>query len=182
MQSHRIVGAAWLALIGGALLWLGVRIYDVVTRPALIRESALAPRLALQDLEGRSLELGEPSLLLLDFWHHACRPCLAAFPVFERLQTDYGPRGLGYVGIHVGDELEAVRAVTEGLALDFALDGGEVARAYGVHTLPTLVLVDRERRVRKVYRKGAAEELLRRDLDRLLEARHAKRHHPFRRQ
>jgi len=182
MSTHRLVGGAWLALIGLGLLWLGSRVVDVATRPGLVRAGDEAPALRFTELDGDAWSQPEGAWLLLDFWHNACRPCLAAFPVFERIQTDFEDRGLHYVGVHVGDEPDRVQAVTEGVDLDFVLDEGEVARAYGVHTLPTLVLVDSQGRVRKVYRKGAAEELLRRDLGRLLKARHAKRQHPLRRQ
>ena len=171
MPTHRLVGGAWLALIGVALLWLGSRVFDVATRPGLIEPGDEAPALRLTTLDGAPWSGPTEGWLLLDFWHNACRPCLAAFPVFERIQTDFADRGLHYVGVHVGREPDRVETVTEGVDLDFALDGGEVARAYGVHTLPTLVLVDGEGRVRRVYRKGAAEELLRRDLGRLLKAR-----------
>jgi thiol-disulfide isomerase/thioredoxin len=57
---------------------------------------------ALQDLEGRAWEFRrnrKGRLVLLDFWHTTCPPCLAATRHLNELQQTYGARGLEVVGI-----------------------------------------------------------------------------------
>ena len=58
--------------------------------------------LALRDTKGQVWEYrkqGQGKLVLIDFWGTHCIPCREMMPNLNRLQTQYGPRGLEVIGI-----------------------------------------------------------------------------------
>jgi thiol-disulfide isomerase/thioredoxin len=57
---------------------------------------------ALLDLEGHPWQFRrdrQGKLVLLDFWHTRCGPCLRAIPHLNELQKKYGRDGLEVIGI-----------------------------------------------------------------------------------
>jgi predicted transcriptional regulator len=78
-------------------------------------------------------------------------------PALSQMQTDLGDKGLTVLG--VSDELTSVvdgflkqqKAKGKSFAQTIALEGGQVRRAYGVKSLPTLVVIDKAGVVRKVH-------------------------------
>jgi peroxiredoxin len=73
-------------------------------------------------------------------------------PTLRTLHEDLGPRGLTIVGVNqdLGSGSELGRyAQRQAIPYRLVLDGeGEAARKYGLETLPSLAVVDREGRVR----------------------------------
>ncbi|HKB35217.1 MAG TPA: TlpA disulfide reductase family protein [Gemmataceae bacterium] len=73
---------------------------------------------ALYDLNGQPWELSrnrKGRLLLIDFWHTQCPPCLVAIRQLNALQKEYASGGLQVVGIayETGTPEERVRQVQE---------------------------------------------------------------------
>ncbi len=118
------------------------------------------PDLVLQAVEdGRSVELadvlgGRPTLLV--FWASWCGWCRQELPVLERVEREYGARGLRVVLVnvesgdpqHVAERIRttlAPAAVTGALLIDAS---GVARRTYRLRGLPTAFLVDRTGTVR----------------------------------
>ncbi len=84
-------------------------------------------------------------VMLVDFWAPWCVPCREGVPWLNRLQRDYGPRGLRVVGIAREPPAE-LAAFTRRVPLDYPVgcdpDGVLFARM-GLRSLPYAVLVDR---------------------------------------
>jgi len=113
----------------------------------------------LADLRGR--------YVLLEFWGHWCRPCVASMPVLIDLHERFAARGLTVVGVHVdaaadgvdtAEKLDAkiapfVRTAWKGKALPFpnalvvGRNAGRAPDQYGVEFYPTTILIDREGKV-----------------------------------
>jgi thiol-disulfide isomerase/thioredoxin len=142
-------------------------------------EGKAAPALALSEYLGPKpapfAQLkGKPVILF--FWAHWCTDCKAQGAILERIQAEFGPKGLvivgptrryGYIGSRdVGaDEevrfIEAIRTERYG-AIEMACPVSEENfRAYGSSSSPTLVVIDRSGIVR-LYHPGRMtyEELL----------------------
>ena len=106
---------------------------------------------SLPDADGREQGLGQwkGKVLVVNFWATWCGPCREEMPEFVRAQSEFGRRGLQFVGIAV-DEPDKVRQFVREIGLNYpALIGGygamELSRTFGnkVMALPFTVIVDR---------------------------------------
>jgi thiol-disulfide isomerase/thioredoxin len=119
-----------------------------------------APEVILHTTEGKSVSLasfrGKP--VLLDFWATWCAPCVASFPILERLYSEVKSKGLVMLGIDEDDDpLKASQFLAEHKEPwpNFH-DDGEVARLFPNQGIPHFVLIDSNGTV--VYSKSAFEE------------------------
>jgi thiol-disulfide isomerase/thioredoxin len=95
-------------------------------------------------------ERGKP--VLLEVFASWCGACRRAAPAFADAYRDHGDR-VRFVGIMVDDDPGVARQVVDAweIPYDVALDTGGVARAYNVELLPTVVLIDGDGLVRRVF-------------------------------
>lgn len=114
--------------------------------PAFARVTPLtgAPS-ALSDLRGR--------VVLLDFWASFCGPCKLIAPRLSALRDKLGPQGLAVIGVTTDEpERAAVAAERFKMRYPVVVDGvADTSKAYGITSLPTLVLVDKSGVVRDVF-------------------------------
>ena len=102
--------------------------------------------LALLATDGRQHVLGEPSggPLLACFFKAECPTCQMLFPYLERLQQTYRHDGLSVWGVSQ-NPLDESLAFAAGLALSMPIlldDDWHASLAYGIETVPTLMLFD----------------------------------------
>jgi thiol-disulfide isomerase/thioredoxin len=91
-------------------------------------------------------------VVLLDFWATWCAPCRVSIPKLEALQARYGAQGLSVVGIST-EEPADVALFAQRMAMHYGVGAdphGATTRAYGVFSLPTLVVIDKAGKVRDV--------------------------------
>ncbi len=101
--------------------------------------------------------------VLLDFWATWCGPCQMEVPIVDRIAQRYGSQGLTVVGVNTSDEAgnAAPYAKRHHLSFPIAYDEGQhAAAAYGVETLPTLVLISKTGEVVAVHRGIASDSEL----------------------
>lgn len=145
-----------LALCAAALL-VADRVWLEATGTPPPGPGSPAPAFDGRSLEGRPIRLEalRGRVVLLDFWATWCPPCVASMPTLDRLHDELGERGLTVIGVNQEPgEAPRVRAFLESRGLDFpvVMDAGAIAQTYGVRSLPTTFLVDREGEVRASYR------------------------------
>ena len=91
-------------------------------------------------------------VVLLDFWATWCGPCRVVIPKLDELQARYGAQGLNVLGVSTeGSQEVALFAQRMAMHYGVAVDKhAATTRAYGVYSLPTLVVIDKRGVVRDV--------------------------------
>lgn len=109
--------------------------------------------------------------VVLDFWATWCRPCQAESPIVNTIAQRYKDKGLVVVGVNTSDEDGLAESFVKRKRLQFPVvydEGNAIAKAYGVSSLPTLVVVSKTGRVvairRGVTSDSALDEIVRRYL------------------
>jgi peroxiredoxin len=107
-----------------------------------------APRLDSSGMFTLSGLRGVP--MLLDFWATWCAPCWRALDASERIQAEYGSKGLQVLGVNIDEDVDKAREFAARRAPTLAMVSdarGHVADMYAVHAMPVTVVLDCEGRI-----------------------------------
>ncbi|NNE29633.1 MAG: TlpA family protein disulfide reductase [Saprospiraceae bacterium] len=128
-------------------------------------EGGEAPELSGMDPDGNKHNLSDlrGKYVLVDFWASWCGPCRRENPAVVKLYEQYHDQGFEIFGVSLDRQKERwVKAIDEdGLVWNHISDlkgwQSEHAALYGVRSIPTTILLDKEGKVLK--RKLRAHEL-----------------------
>lgn len=145
-----------------------------------VHEGQLAPEFSLHQIEERgrlgpelSLAAHRGSVVVIDFWATWCGPCESAMPVLEEVARQYKERGLVILSVNTEGPGAApsARAMAERLSPSLTLlsDEGSASVLYKVTTIPHMLVVDREGRVRWIHRGFSTASGLHSDLSEIIE-------------
>ena len=159
------VEEAWQKTGGGPLPGLDPEPSDLRAAPWFRR----LPDLEVSLVGGDSFRLSATRgrVLILDFWATWCVPCMQELPRLQRLHRDLEGRGLVALTINAEEPDDLVRSFAEQIRLELPIGRYDEAlrEAFRVESLPTLILADREGRVRyrwSGYKEGLEDEVARR--------------------
>ena len=107
--------------------------------------------LTLDKLRGR--------VVLVEFWTFGCYNCRNTLPSVKDWDTRYRERGLTIVGVHTPEtdseySIDNVRKEVPALGIKYAIvtdNDYKTWKAYGVEAWPTIVVLDKQGRVRWVH-------------------------------
>lgn len=100
-------------------------------------------------------------LLVLDFWASWCEPCVANIPVMNAFSDKYHAR-LNFLSLAVEEEgWVALKPLIEAKGVNYpvAVAQNNLAKAYGVEGLPTLVLIQDGKVVKEIEGRHDLGEL-----------------------
>ena len=147
--------ARWILIALVAIAGLAAGIYYGVSsqksEPSPQAGAALAG-LSLPDAAGKEQALAQwrGKVMVVNFWATWCAPCREEMPEFIKAQSEYGAKGLQFVGIAV-DQPDKIDQFAKEIGLNYpALVGGfgamELSKTLGnnLMALPFSVVVDRK--------------------------------------
>ncbi len=96
----------------------------------------------------------KPKATLLDFWATWCGPCRQTLPILESIYSKLGNQGLEIIGI-ADENLSTLNAFYEKQHRSpyplYRDATKELWRRYGIHSVPTLMLLDSEGYIKGVW-------------------------------
>lgn len=114
-----------------------------LSKPAMMR----APEFTLREAGGGTSSLVDyrGNLVLVNFWATWCAPCREEMPSMERLQGNFGGRGLTVLAVNERENAAEVNKFlrANGLNLVAPLDlDGRVAESFRIYGIPSTFLID----------------------------------------
>lgn len=91
----------------------------------------------------------DKAVVMLDFWGVWCQPCVADLPKITELRRKVSSPNFVLIGVHSAQAADQLAAFLQKHAYPgpIAVDSGETAKAYGIDSWPTYVLIDKSGRV-----------------------------------
>jgi thiol-disulfide isomerase/thioredoxin len=124
------------------------------------KASTALPSLGTFGLEGQLPEL-KGEVVYLDFWASWCAPCKASFPVLNKWQQQFAPKGFTVLGVSVDEQMAAMQAFLKKTPVSFPVvrDAAQkLVAAADVDAMPTSFLIDRKGAIRHVHRGFRAQD------------------------
>lgn len=109
-------------------------------------------RVQLSNLRGQAV--------VLSFWASWCGPCRAEAPSVDRLSRRLKDQGVTVLGVNTNDDPDKAIAFARQKSLSFPIlsdEEGKAGASFGVSSLPTLVIVDKNGTIVAV-RSGMTDE------------------------
>lgn len=112
------------------------------------------------------------NVVLVDFWASWSPPCRASMPVLVKTEKLLRDRGFRVIGISLDEDKEAMNDYINQMDMPWPqyFDGkkwdNDLARKYGISSVPTTILLDRSGKVREIGLHGRElQEAIRKLLD-----------------
>jgi peroxiredoxin len=155
--------------IAVAVLGVACALTTAIAEPAqAVGPGERAPSFNLPALGGAGsvgLASAKGKVVYLDFWATWCGPCLVSLPALEGLRQEFPADQFQILAVNLDREPQKAQAflAKHGIGYPSAHDpAGKLPEQYGVETMPTSFLIDRDGVVRVVhrgFRKGDVDTL-----------------------
>jgi thiol-disulfide isomerase/thioredoxin len=169
LRRGRYVGLGALALPALALVLNIVWSAQHYNRLRPLGRTDEAPDFVLDRIDGKPgpVRLSDlrGQVVLLDFWATWCPPCLAMMPTLHELYRDWHPRGAEFVGIDSDGPMGSRDDVRDLVArhpfpYPVVIDDRNAGGAYGVSSIPHIVIIGRDGKIARVFVGGVGRQQL----------------------
>ncbi|MCE9520213.1 MAG: TlpA family protein disulfide reductase [Verrucomicrobia bacterium] len=117
------------------------------------------------DSHGKSVDLAKlkGKVVLIDFWATWCGPCVAEVPNVVKTYNALHSKGFEIIGISLDSDKAALTKFTKekGMPWPQYFDGkgwkNSMATKFGIHSVPTMWLVDKEGKLANTHARGGLE-------------------------
>ena len=153
--------------------WTQVDMLALPGEEKLLLTGRKAADFELKSTEGEHVELSslQGKVVVLDFWATWCGPCRHELPIVDQLRQEFGDR-VQFLGINDEDSGTVKGFLRKnGYGITVLMDSKRsVHRTYGVHSIPTLIVIDRDGVIRQHFIGGRDAPALRQAIAAVLEA------------
>jgi len=121
---------------------------------ASLDPGSVAPEFSFTDINGKPHRLSDyrGKVVLLDFWGIWCSPCVAEAPKLAAIYKKLHEKGFEVIGIHMGNEMAALRKFTAEKGMPWAQaieeERGALHRLFRVDGWPTYYLIGKDGTIR----------------------------------
>jgi peroxiredoxin len=157
IDHHLLLKRGFDILLIAAMIYAALMAFGVVRRGGRFVEGGTAPAFKVQSLqEGKEISLAEfrGKPLLINFFSTDCPSCVRELPHLADIKAEAGDRLEVLVISNDSPATLTSYFKQEGIALPVAYDRGPAHRAYGVDTIPYLVVIDKEGNIQGDYIGG----------------------------
>ncbi len=121
-----------------------------------IQVGAVAPDFTLPDVDGNPVTLSglRGKYVLIDFWASWCPDCRKDAPHVVSMYQKYRQKGVQFVGISIDTDAEKWKNGVKALGIEYTqvselkkCHDTAISKAYGVHWIPSLVVIGRDGKV-----------------------------------
>lgn len=130
--------------------------FDAKYATELVKAGTQAPDFKMKTIDGKTFQLSKLKgrTVVLDFWASWCPDCRKDAPEVVRMQQEYGPQGVEFVGVSMDTDVEAWRKACEKYGIRYTqvselkkFKETDIAKAYGVRWIPSMVVIDKDGKV-----------------------------------
>ena len=130
--------------------------FDSKYATELVKAGTHAPDFKMKTIDGKTFKLSQlkGKTVVLDFWASWCPDCRKDAPEVVRMYKEYAPQGIEFVGVSMDTDMEAWRKACEQFGITYTqvselkkFKETDIAKAYGVKWIPSMVVVDKEGKV-----------------------------------
>ena len=140
--------------------WWAAALFSVCVLPAVGAMPPIgqkAPDFTLRTNAGKNQKLSElrGQVVMINFWATWCPPCREEMPHLNRLYDQYRKTGFVLLGVNVDDNAQQAQDMARELQIAFPVlfdTTKQVSRRYDVDAMPSTVIVDRDGKVRYIFR------------------------------
>lgn len=161
------------------LVALEKRYNELRTKFSTITRGNKAPAFTAVDANGKNYSSADYAgkLWVIDFWFSGCIPCKAEMPYMEKLAEEFKGKEIQFftLSLDSGEPLlKTWRSLVKdnaGATLQLNVPGGfksALAKAYGIHAVPRIVIVDQEGNIVDAFARRPSDPKLRQQLRELL--------------
>ena len=154
-MTRRRFWAAIIALAGAAVFLASIGHADLA-------QGTRAPGFTLPTIDDKSFTLADcfkkpGKVVVLDIWATWCPPCRASIPHLVALDKKFKDREVQFVGVAIdkardkGSVIDFARQRKIGYTIALDPEARKVGEPYGLATIPTMYLIDRNGMVRYVH-------------------------------
>lgn len=136
---------------------LALLLFGAASAQAKVQKGQRAPGFNLNALDGSKVSLASLSgkVVVLDFWAQWCEPCRHELPELDKLQKEFGGKGVAIVTVNIDKQRENAEKLVRTLGLSsikVLLDpSGAVAATYDLPKMPSSYVIDKKGVVRFVH-------------------------------
>jgi thiol-disulfide isomerase/thioredoxin len=137
----------------------------VAAAAGALQQGQRAPDLAGARLDGQGkLSLAElrGKVVYLDFWASWCKPCALSLPTLDGFRKEFPSKDFAVLAVNVDRDPALARAFLSRRPVGYPSVGdpkGLLPVRFGVETMPTSFLIDRDGVIRRVHRGFRKEDI-----------------------